>query len=139
MEWLEKNAGWIITFAATLGSFLVTVFKMGRKFNDFETSIDVIKKRDDEYKKFDLMGRVQAMENHDKVCQDSTHKAIEDTREEIRGTRFDLNADIEAIKIDAREMKADIKKTNEIMTETRVYIERAFGDVKSMIAALPNK
>jgi hypothetical protein len=50
-----------------------------------------------------------------------------------------LNADIESIKIDFREMKVDIKRTNDTMTETRIYMERAFGDLKSMIAALPNK
>jgi hypothetical protein len=139
MEWLEKNAGWIISFTVALVSFLVTVFRMGRKFSDIENSIKTIKKSDDEQKKFDVMGRISAMENHDKVCQDSTHKEIEATRHEIEGTRFDLNADIESIKIDFREMKVDIKRTNDTMTETRIYMERAFGDLKSMIAALPNK
>jgi len=137
MEWLEKNAGWIVSFSVAMATFLVTVFKMGRKFSDIESSIKVIKESDDKQKKFDVMGRISAMETHDKVCQESTHKEIAATRHEIEGTRFDLNADIESIKIDFREMKIDIKRTNDTMTETRIYMERAFGDIKSMIAALP--
>ena len=110
MEWLKENAGWIITLVGMMASFLVTVFRMGKR-----------------YKEFDM--RITAIEENESAC-----KVAMETH--IARTKFELDADIESMKIDFREIKHDMKQASDTMTKTRIYIERTFGEIKSMIAAI---